>query len=57
MARHKTIYCGIHARFSVSEKLEVLSELVNPINVTNQTFIMKHRPVLSPQDGESQELQ
>ena len=29
----------------ISEKLEVLSELVNPINVTNQTFIMKHRPV------------
>ena len=31
--------------FIISEKLEVLSELVNPINVTNQTFIMKHRPV------------
>ena len=30
---------------TTAEKLEVLSELVNPINVTNQTFIMKHRPV------------
>ena len=30
---------------TVSEKLEVLSELVKPINVTNLTFIMKHRPV------------
>ena len=29
----------------ISEKLEVLSKLVNLINVTNQTFIMKHRPV------------
>ena len=47
----------MHIFFIISEKLEVLSELVNPINVTNQTFIMKHRPVLSPQDGESQELQ
>ena len=27
--------------FIISERLEVLSELVNPINVTNQTFIMK----------------
>ena len=38
----------MHARFFfyyLYEKLEVLSELVNPINVTNQTFIMKHRPV------------
>ena len=35
----------IHVFFSISEKLEVLSELVNPISVTNQTFIMKHRPV------------
>ena len=34
---------------------KVLSELVNPINVTNQTFVMKHR--LSPQDEESQDLQ
>ena len=36
----------------ISEKVEVL---VNPINITNQTFIMKHRPVA--QDGEPQELQ
>ena len=50
MARRNTIYCldqeYMHACFFIiSEKLEVLSELVNPINVTNQTFIMKHRPV------------
>ena len=32
--------------FIISEKLEVLSELVNPINVTNQTFTMKHRPIV-----------
>ena len=31
--------------FIISEKLEILSELVNPINVTTLTFIMKHRPV------------
>ena len=30
--------------FIISEKLQVL-RLVNPINITNQTFIMKHRPV------------
>ena len=29
----------------ISENVEVLSELCNPINTTNQTFIMKHRPV------------
>ena len=50
MARHKTIYCLdqgiIHAHvFIISEKLEVLTELVNPVKVTNQTFITKHRPV------------
>ena len=32
----------MHVFCIVSEKLEVLSELAN---VTNQTFIMKHRPV------------
>ena len=31
--------------FTISEKLEVLSALVNPINVTNQTFIIKRKPV------------
>ena len=31
--------------FIIYEKLEVLSELDNPVNVTNQTFIMKHRTV------------
>ena len=31
--------------FIISDKLEVLRELVNPANVTNQIFIMKHRPV------------
>ena len=31
--------------FIISDKVEVLSELVNPININNQTFIMKHRPV------------
>ena len=31
--------------FFLSKKLEVLSELVNPANFTNQTFIMRHRPV------------
>ena len=38
--RHKTIYCldqeYMHACFFIiSEKLEVLSELVNPLNVIN----------------------
>ena len=39
----------MHAFFSfiISEKLEVLSELDNRIIVTNQTVIMKHRPVAS----------
>ena len=43
-----------HARFIfiVSEKVEVLSELVNPISITNQW-----NTGLSPQDGEPQELQ
>ena len=31
--------------FLSSQKLEILSELVNPINVTDQTFTMQHRPV------------
>ena len=31
--------------FTICEKLEVPSELVNSITVTNQTFIMKHRPI------------
>ena len=34
---------GIHAHFYIIS--EVLSELTSPINVTNQTFIMRHRPV------------
>ena len=48
MASHMTIYCldqECMQVFIISEKLEVLSELVNPIDVNNQTFIMKHRPV------------
>ena len=31
--------------FIISENVEVLSELVIPINIINQTFIMEHRPV------------
>ena len=50
MARQKTIFCCLdqehmHIFFTISDKLEVLSELVNPINVTNQTFIMMQRPM------------
>ena len=51
MARHKTICCldqkYMHVFYhdGIYENLEILSQLVNPINVTNQTFSMKHRPV------------
>ena len=38
--------------FIVSEKVEVLSELLNPISITNQG-----NTGLSPQDGEPHELQ
>ena len=47
LARLEYIHVSL---FIISEKVEVLSALVNPINIT--TFIIKHR--LSPQDGESQ---
>ena len=42
----------MHIFLIISEKVEVL---VNLISITNQTFIMKHRPVA--QDEEPQELQ